>query len=79
MDDIITQVPSLKKIFYKYTDYADATVQNIISKEKLASLKSLQVFTFSAIYLHNTGKGFEVKQLPVEAQCSPYIQFGVLI
>jgi hypothetical protein len=71
MDDINKQVPSLRKNFYDYSVYADATIQDIWKKELLDSLKPLQANTFETIFLENTGAGFILKHLPVEAQYAP--------
>jgi len=71
MDDLNTQVPSLRKKFLDYNVYADATINDIIPAQKLSALKPLKANTFSTIILKNTGDGFVVEQLPVEAQCAP--------
>ncbi|MGE5106338.1 MAG: VCBS repeat-containing protein [Sphingobacteriales bacterium] len=71
MDDINAQAPILKKKFYDYNAYADAAITDIINPGKLSAFKPLQVFTFSTVYLENTGKGFVKKALPVQAQYSP--------
>ncbi len=71
MDDILKQVPSLKKKFYDYNVYANATIKEMIPEEKLRSLQPLEANNFKTLYLRNTGKGFERRELPVEAQYSP--------
>jgi enediyne biosynthesis protein E4 len=71
MDDITRQVGSLRKKFYDYPQYADATIMDILSPEKLAAVNPLQAKTFETIYLENTGSGFVVRHLPVEAQFAP--------
>ncbi len=71
MDDLNMQVPSLRKKFLDYNTYADATISDIIPLQKLAAIKPLQANTFSTIILKNTGNGFIVEQLPVEAQYAP--------
>ena len=73
MDDILFQVPSLKKKFFNYRNYADAVIADVIPPSILGSTKSLQVGTFNTIYIENTGKGFVRKDLPVESQYSPVI------
>jgi hypothetical protein len=71
MDDINAQAPILKKKFYDYHAYADATISDIINPDKLSTLKPLHAFTFNTTYLENTGKGLVKKELPVQAQYSP--------
>jgi enediyne biosynthesis protein E4 len=71
MDDINKQVPSLRKTFYDYRKYADATIEDVLPREKLLNSRILEADTFETLYLENTGSGFVVKHLPVEAQYSP--------
>ncbi|HLZ88999.1 MAG TPA: VCBS repeat-containing protein, partial [Puia sp.] len=71
MDDILQQVPSLKKKFYNYEVYANATIKDIIPEEGARSLRPLTANTFQTLWLRNTGKGFERKELPIQAQYSP--------
>jgi hypothetical protein len=71
MDDLLAQVPSLKKKFYDYEVYAKATIGDVIPAEKLTSVKPLVANNFHTLYLHNMGMGFESRELPVEAQYSP--------
>lgn len=78
MDDINAQAPVLKKKFYDYNTYADATMKEIINPDKLETIKPLQVFEFATVYLENTGKGFVRKELPVQAQYGPVYAMGVM-
>ena len=71
MDDILFQVPSLKKKFFKYNSYADAFIADVIPSDKLSAIKPLQAVIFNTVYLENTGKGLVKKDLPVEAQYAP--------
>jgi hypothetical protein len=71
MDDIIFQVPFLRKKFYNYGSYANATITDIISADQLNAIKPLQATTFNTVYLENTGNGLVKKDLPVQAQYAP--------
>ena len=71
MDDILFQVPSLRKRFFNYADYANAAINDIIPADKLNEIKPLEAITFKTVYLENTGKGLVKKDLPVQAQYSP--------
>ena len=69
-DDLIGQVPALKKKFYDYALYAKATINEILTPDQLSKSSVLKVNTLSSIYLENTGKGFVRRDLPAEAQFS---------
>ena len=71
MDDINQQVPSLRKKFYDYEVYANATIKDIIPAEALKSIHPLMANNFKTMYLKNTGKRFVAKELPIQAQYSP--------
>ncbi len=71
MDDILFQVPFLKKKFFSYDSYADATIADIIPSDKLNVITPLQAATFNTVYLENNGKGLLKKDLPVQAQYAP--------
>jgi hypothetical protein len=71
MDDILKQVPALRKKFYDYTVYADATIRDIIPADKWSSVRMLQANLFETTLLENTGQGFRVRPLPREVQYAP--------
>lgn len=71
MDDINGQVPLLRKKFYAYPSFADATIKDIISEDQMKKAKVLSANNFQTIYFENTGKGFIAKELPYEAQLAP--------
>lgn len=70
-DDMMDQIPVLKKQFLNYAPYADATMETIFTPEQMKGAKTLIAQTGETIYLQNTGHGFVQKKLPVEAQYSP--------
>lgn len=71
-DDITQQLPSLKKKFLYYHNYASATIDSIFSIESLNTSGLLYAQELSTIYLENRGsEGFIKKSLPTEAQYSP--------
>lgn len=69
-DDMLSQVPSLKKKFMDYPQYAKASIQEIITKEQLVKSDSLKANCFANVYLENTGNGFKKHDFPVEVQYS---------
>ena len=71
MDDILAQVPSLRKKFYDYPSYTSATIENILSPAQLASVKPLETTVLQTCYFMQTKQGFEQKSLPPETQYSP--------
>jgi len=63
------QLPHLKQKFSSYQEFANANLFDIIGKNQTNGIK-LQAETFASIILENTPSGFEIKELPVEAQFS---------
>jgi enediyne biosynthesis protein E4 len=71
-DDLVEQLPGLKKKFLEYAVYAKATVNDIFTDEQLKDAKKYEAQLLSSVYLQNNGSGgFEVKALPKEVQYSP--------
>ncbi len=58
-------------LFKSYPIYADASIHELLSPEQLASSGKLRANTFETILLQNTGGGFKIKHLPIEAQYAP--------
>ncbi len=77
-DDLIRQIPAMKKQYPDYLSYAQAEFSQLFtgSVEKRAFIK--QAHLFETIYLENLGNmKFKVKKLPIEAQFAPV--YGILI
>jgi len=71
-DDLVEQLPGLKKKFLEYSVYAKATIKEIFTDEQLKQAKTYEAQMLSTIYLKNNGgDGFEMKPLPREVQYSP--------
>jgi hypothetical protein len=66
-----SQVPSLKKKFLDYGVYADATINELIPKEKLKNTPVLSAHLLQTVYLENQNGKFVQRQLPMEAQYAP--------
>ncbi len=76
-DDIIDQLPSLKKKFFTYKQFAVADFNNIFSKEDIKDALHLQVNNFKNCYIENMGNGkFTMHPLPAIAQVAPV--FGMV-
>ena len=70
-DDLINQMPSLKKQLFYYKDYSDASIDKIFSPDLLNKSTVLDIKTLeSAIYINNNGK-FNKISLPSEINYSP--------
>ncbi len=76
-DEVVAQLPFLKKKFITYKSFAEATIDQLFNESQLSgSLKSHANY-FSCSYLHNLGNGkFEMKPLPAIAQLAPV--FGMI-
>lgn len=71
-DDLIAQIPSLKKSFLTYSDYSEATIHDLFSEDKLKGASVLKAEIMETVYLENRGnKDFALHILPKEAQYSP--------
>jgi enediyne biosynthesis protein E4 len=71
-DDMVKQIPTLRKKFVKHTDYAGKTMEEIFSKDQLASSDVKTAYEFHSCIFMNAGNGrFSKKPLPAEAQFSP--------
>ena len=72
-DELTKQMPVIKKKFLYAADFANASLTEIFSKEKLKSSQLLTANYFSNAVLINDGKlNFTTEALPWEAQLSQY-------
>jgi hypothetical protein len=70
-DELISQIPSLKKKLLYYKDYAKADIELIFSEEILKSAISINLQIIeSTIFLNENGK-FTPSKLPNEIQYAP--------
>lgn len=71
-DDILKQIPILKKQFQDYASFANATMDDILPKTKRSSSFIAKAFEFRSAQLQNNGNGiFTFIPLPMEAQTAP--------
>ena len=76
--DMVAQMPSLKKRFLKYADYAGKTIEEVFGKELLDGSQEKEAYVFQSSVLWNDGNGkFNLVFLPNEAQFSPV--YAILI
>jgi hypothetical protein len=77
-DDLIRQVPALKKKFTDYASYAKASISDILSPTDKSRAYTAKAFQFASCYLENIGNGrFRLTALPHQAQWAPL--YGILV
>lgn len=74
-DQLVKQIPSLKKKFLRYKDYRDVKLEDIITPAQKGNSAVMKVNTFTSLYLRNDGTQLSQVPLPTEAQLSPI--FGI--
>lgn len=70
-DDLLRAFPSFAPRFPTYASYGAAKLEDIVSASILADARVLEADEFASMVAINTGQGFELRRLPVEAQFSP--------
>ncbi|WP_104812883.1 VCBS repeat-containing protein [Aureitalea marina] len=64
------QMPFITEKFSTYNEFANASLQDIYGEE-LNSAYQAEMNTLKSVVLINTGSGFEIRELPPEAQLFP--------
>lgn len=78
-DELVKQMPSLKKKFLRYRDFAGKDVEELLTYLNTKEAKYLEAHLFESIVLVNqNGLGFRLQKLPAEAQFSPIEAIEVL-
>ncbi|MEX2233046.1 MAG: VCBS repeat-containing protein, partial [Cyclobacteriaceae bacterium] len=76
-DQLVRQVPSLKRTFLKYSNFRNVILEDIIPTKDTGKYVVNNAFIFASVYLENTRNGkFSIAQLPVEAQMFPVFSFS---
>ncbi len=71
-DVLMIQIPSIRKRFPKYHDYASHPFEELFSKEERKNAYAKEAAQMASCYIENKGKaGFKLHQLPIEAQMAP--------
>ena len=71
-DEIVEQMPVLRKKFNDYASYSTATINDFFSGNELSTAKKLVADKMATCYIENKGNGkFEIRELPLQAQFSP--------
>ena len=76
-DDVMEQLPGLKKKFLTYKDFANADIKKIFG-DKLDSSRKLQVNYLQSAFVRNDGQGkFSLRPLPALFQLAPL--YGIVV
>jgi len=77
-DQLVKQVPALRRRFLKYENYKNVQLDEIIEPEMRKRFSKKDVFTFGSAYIENLGNGkLVVNELPIEAQTFPIFSFCI--
>lgn len=71
LDDLISQVPALRKKIFYYRDYGKTTIGNILPEGSAENVPYVFANQFQSVVLKNEGGKLQVTALPVQAQFSP--------
>jgi len=70
-DDVVDQMPFIKKKYLTYKPFAEATFDKLFTAEELKDVLKLQANYFKSTFIKNNGNGsFEISALPAVAQFS---------
>jgi hypothetical protein len=70
-DEIASQIPSIQKKFLHYSDYAKASLTDILTREQLEKSATIDVKILQSVYVQNNGNNtFSITALPEYAQLS---------
>ena len=71
-DDIVSQLPSVRKRFLTYKEFANADIQQIFPDDEMKGAIEVRANNFRSCLLINNGHGkFKLKPLPDMAQMAP--------
>jgi len=71
-DDMMKQLIALRKKFYSYGEFGEATVQDFFSEKEMEGAQILEANWMSTSYIENLGDGkFSIMALPWQTQVAP--------
>jgi hypothetical protein len=70
-DQLVKQLPYMKKKFLHYSDYRNVKVSDIISQAQKEQTAELAIQELQSAWIRNDGKTFTLIPLPGEVQFSP--------
>jgi hypothetical protein len=76
-DQLVKQVPPLKRKFLKYADFKNVRLADIIPTERMNEFIHRKAEMFSSVWIENMGnQTFQIHELPIEAQLFPVFSFA---
>lgn len=75
-DQLVKQVPMLKKKFLKYEDFKNVRLEDILSIDSAKDIH-LKAEMFASVWIENKNGSYLIRQLPAEAQIFPIFSFLV--
>lgn len=70
-DQLVKQIPILKKKFPSYEAYRNVVLEDIITPLQLGNSAIMKVTEFKSLILKNISNSFSIEPLPIEAQFFP--------
>lgn len=70
-DELLDQVYGFRSKFTDYASYAEATIEQILTKEQLVNSSKLEANELRSMYFENNAGKFIPHVLPIEAQFAP--------
>jgi hypothetical protein len=70
-DQLVKQLPYLKKKFLKYSDYKNVILEDIVSPAQAGQTTELKIEEMNSVLMRNEGGKFTLLPLPREAQMAP--------
>ena len=70
-DEMLDQMYSLRSKFTDYASYAEAGIDQVLTKEQLKQASILKANEMGSVFLKNSGSKLESTILPIEAQFAP--------
>jgi enediyne biosynthesis protein E4 len=70
-DELLDQMYNMRSKFTDYASYANATIEEVLTKDQLKKASILQAVELRTSFLENTGDKLLLKELPIEAQFAP--------
>ncbi len=78
-DELVTQLPVMRKRFFEYKSYADVTMDDLFQNGELNKAKHLAATEMASVCFVTTASGkFKTMPLPAQAQYSPLYAISVL-
>lgn len=76
-DQLVKQVPSLRRNFLKYSSFRNVKRQDIIATDDIGRFSVRQAYCFASVYLENADGKFVIKALPQESQMFPIFSLAI--